>query len=241
MAVIRNPHAPIGSPQPSEQIGRDDLRERLRVSIERLRIGRPVKSLIIVGLQGVGKTVLLNQLARDAVSFGIHIAYVETLKERSLLSMLVLQIKAALLRMSTVHAAKDAAVKALRALSGFTKTLKERYQDIEIDLDFQPEPGLADNGDLDGDLTALLIAVGEAARHANTALVIFIDDLQLVMEPELAALIVALHRVSQVSLPLIIVGAGPPELRGNAGNMRSYAERLFDYPEIGPLQPVETS
>ncbi|MNV96322.1 hypothetical protein D3C71_1913120 [compost metagenome] len=89
-------------------------------------------------------------------------------------------------------------------------------------------------------MTALLIEVGEAARHANTALVIFIDNLQLVMEPELAALIVALHRVSQISLPLIIVGVGPPELRGNAGNMRSYAERLFDYPEIGPFQPVET-
>ncbi|MNF63251.1 hypothetical protein D3C84_449480 [compost metagenome] len=239
MAIIRKPHAPIGSPQPSEQIGRDDLRERLRVSIERLRIGRPVKSFIIVGLQGVGKTVLLKQLARDADSFGILTAYIEILKERSLLSILVQQIRAALLCMSTVQAAKDAAVKALRALSGFTKSLKERYQDIEIDLDFQPEPGLADNGDLEGDLATLLIQVGEAARHANTALVIFIEDLQNIAEPELAALIVALHRVSQSSLPLIIVGAGDPQLRGSAGNVRSYAERLFDYPEIGPFQPIE--
>ncbi len=210
------------------------------MSIERLRIGRPAKSLIIVGLQGVGKTVLLNQMLRDAESFGVPTAYAEASEERSLPAVLIPQLRIALLCMSTVQAAKDASIRALRALSGFAKSMKGSYQDIEVDFDYEPELGLADNGDLDGDLAALLIQVGEAARNARTTLVIFIDDLQCVVEPELAALITSLHRVSQLSLPVTIVGAGLPQLRGRLGSSKSYAERLFDYPEIGPLQALET-
>lgn len=102
-------------------------------------------------------------------------------------------------------------------------------------LDFDPEPGLADNGDLESDLTALLVQVGEAAKNAGTAVVIFIDELQYVGEPQLAALITALHRCMQLRLPLTLIGAGLPQLRARAGNAKSYAERLFDYPEVGPL------
>lgn len=236
MAVIRNAYSPIGGLQPPELVGRGDLRERLRVSIERLRIGRPAKSLIIVGLQGVGKTVLLNQMLRDAESFGTHTAFADALEKRSLPSLLIPQLRTALLSMGTVQAAKEAAVRALRALSGFAKSLKGGYQDIEVDFDYDPEPGLADNGDLEGDLVTLLTQVGEAARHESSVLVIFIDNLQYVAEPEMVALVAALHRVSQLSLPIIIVGAGLPQLRGQVGSTKSYAERLFDYPEIGPLQ-----
>lgn len=130
---------------------------------------------------------------------------------------------------------KDPSDRALRALSSFAKGLKAKFSDIEIELDYEPEAGLADNGDLDGDLTALFIQIGTAAKAADTALIIFVDDMQHIEPTQLGALISALHRVSQLALPVMLVGAGLPQIRGRAGNARSYAERLFDYPEIKPL------
>lgn len=238
MDAIRNPYAPGAGTRPPELAGRDVIREKLRISIERLRVGRPSKSIVMVGLRGVGKTVLLNRMLIDAETAGIYTVYAEAPEGRSLPSLLAPQLRSALLRISRVEAAKDKAIRALRALTGFARSLKVTYSDIEVGFDYEPEAGLADNGDLEGDLTTLLTQVGEAARGAETALVIFIDELQYVVEEELAALITALHRVSQLSLPVTIVGAGLPQLRGRAGNAKSYAERLFDYPEIGPLEPV---
>jgi hypothetical protein len=125
----------------------------------------------------------------------------------------------------------------LRGLAGFAKALKVKYQDIEVGLDFEPEPGLADNGDLELDLQSLVELIGQAARAADTAVVLFIDELQYVKEDQLAALITALHRASQLKLPVTLVGAGLPQLRGRMGKAKSYAERLFDFPDIGPLSP----
>ncbi len=123
----------------------------------------------------------------------------------------------------------------MRGLAGFAKALKLEYQDIEVGLDFSPEPGLADNGDLEHDLQALLEVTGDAAKKAGTALIIFADELQYVDEEELAALITALHRTAQRKLPVVLVGAGLPQLPGKMGRAKSYAERLFDFPNIGPL------
>jgi hypothetical protein len=131
--------------------------------------------------------------------------------------------------------AKVLAQRALRGLAGFARALKVKYEDIEVGLDFEPEPGLADNGDLEHDLQALLEAAGEAAQKGGTALVMFIDELQYVEEEQLAALITALHRAAQRQLPVVLVGAGLPQLRGQMGRAKSYAERLFDFPEVGPL------
>ncbi len=125
----------------------------------------------------------------------------------------------------------------MRALAGFAKGLKLRYQDIEVGFDFEPEPGLADNGDLEHDLQALLEAAGAAAQRASTALILFVDELQYVEENQLAALITALHRTAQRQLPVVMIGAGLPQLPGRMGRAKSYAERLFDYPEVGPLGP----
>jgi predicted transcriptional regulator len=120
-------------------------------------------------------------------------------------------------------------------LAGFAKALKVKYEDIEVGFDFDPEPGLADNGNLESDLQALLEVAGQAAKEAGTALAIFVDELQYVQEEQLAALITALHRMAQRALPVVMVGAGLPQLRGHMGRAKSYAERLFDFPEIGPL------
>ena len=140
-----------------------------------------------------------------------------------------------MLKLSNREAAKQLAQRALRGLAGFVKALKVKYQDIEVGLDFDSEPGLADNGDLEIDLQDLLEVVGEAARADETCVGIFVDELQYVKEDELAALITALHRTSQRQLPVIMLGAGLPQVRGRMGKAKSYAERLFEFPEIGPL------
>lgn len=238
MDPIRNPFSPGAGTPPPELAGRDELRESLRIALERARIGRPAKSAMLVGLRGVGKTVLLDRVREDAEAAGIHTVRIEAPEGRSLPALLAPQLRQALLRLSQIAAAKDYAVRGLRALAGFASKLKVTFGDIEVGLDYDPEPGLADNGDLEHDLQALFEQVGLAAKSANTALAIFIDELQYVEEPQLAALITAMHRTEQRQLPVVLVGAGLPQLRGRMGNAKSYAERLFDFPTIGPLPPA---
>ncbi len=235
MDPIRNPFAPGAGTPPPELAGRDELRETIRVAFERVRLGRPAKSILMVGLRGVGKTVLLDRMRDDADGVGIQTAFIEAPEDRSLPAILAPQLRQSLLRLSRNAQAKDLAQRALRALAGFAKSLKVKYEDIEVGIDFDPEPGLADNGDLELDLQALLEAAGAAAKKAKTALAIFVDELQYVNEEELAALITALHRTSQRRLPVILVGAGLPQLRGRTGRAKSYAERLFDFPMIDAL------
>jgi hypothetical protein len=191
----------------------------------------------MVGLRGVGKTVLLDRMRDDAEAAGHQTVRVEAPERRSLPAMVAPELRLALLRLSRVERAKDLAGRALRGLAGFARALKVKYQDIEVGIDLDPEPGLADNGDLEHDLQALLEVAGTAARAAGSALVLFIDELQYVEEDQLAALITALHRAAQRRLPVVLVGAGLPQLRGQTGVAKSYAERLFDFPEIGPLPP----
>ncbi len=193
----------------------------------------------MVGLRGVGKTVLLEQIRIDTEADGMQTIRMEAPEGRSLPALLAPQLRVALLRLSRIEAAKDFARKGLSALAGFAKALRVSYQDIEVGIDYEPEPGLADNGDLETDLAMLLEQVGLAAKGAGTAVVMFIDELQYIKEAEFAALISALHRCSQRRLPIILVGAGLPQLRERAGSAKSYAERLFDYPEVGPLSDID--
>jgi len=237
MDAIANPYAPGAGTPPPELAGRDELREQVRVAVERLRRGLPSKSILMVGLRGVGKTVLLDRMRDDAEATGIHTLRIEAPEGRSLPALLAPELRVALLRLSRNEQAKALGERALRALAGFARALKVKFHDIEVGVDFDPEPGLADNGDLEHDLAMLLEAVGAAAQRAGTALVLFIDELQYVKENELAALITGLHRTAQRKLPIGLVGAGLPQLRGRMGQAKSYAERLFDFPEIGELPP----
>lgn len=190
---------------------------------------------MLIGLRGVGKTVLLDRICTEAEGMGLHTLRIEAPESRSLPAILAPQLRQALLRLSRVEQARDLGKRALQALAGFARALKVKYADIEVGIDYEPEPGLADNGDLEHDLQALLEVAGEAARSAGTALIIFIDELQYVEEEQMAALITALHRVAQRQLPVMLVGAGLPQLPGRMGRAKSYAERLFDFPFIGPL------
>ncbi len=240
MDPVRNPFAPGAGTPPPELAGRDALLELVRIALERARRGLPARSALMVGLRGVGKTVLLDRMKDAAEAAGIQTIRIEAPEERSLPAILAPELRLALLRLSRVTQAVEQAKRALRALAGFARALKLKYKDIEVGIDYEPEPGLADNGDLEHDLQSLVEVVGTAAKAAGTVVALFIDELQYVEEDQLAALITALHRAAQRQLPVVLVGAGLPQLRGQMGRAKSYAERLFEFPEIGPLTPDDS-
>lgn len=231
----KNPFAPGAGSPPPELAGRDPVLESIAISLDRIASGRHAKSILMIGLRGVGKTVLLNRIAQEAEARKIICPIFEAPEGRSLPSMLAPTLRSALLRFDRLEAAKSQMMRAWRVLSGFIRAAKLKYQDVEFHLDIDPEPGLADTGDLGLDLSDLFSAVGEAAADRKGVIAIFIDELQYVREDELAALITALHRCQQRQLPITVVGAGLPQLIGNTGKAKSYAERLFDFPEIGKL------
>ena len=237
MDPVRNPYAPGAGTPPPELAGRDEIRETARIALERVRAGRPGKSIMMVGLRGVGKTVLLDRIRQEAEDRGICTLNVEAPENRSLPAALAPRLRLALLQLSKREKARQLAERALSGLAGFVKAFQVKYHDIQMVLDLDPEPGLADNGDLEADLPDLLAAAGSAAQADATCLALFIDELQYVKEDELAALVMALHRTAQRQLPVIMLGAGLPQVRGNLGKAKSYAERLFDFPQIGPLSP----
>jgi hypothetical protein len=230
-----NPYSPGAGTPPPELAGRDDVIERAAVALDRIRAGRGARSVILYGLRGVGKTVLLNRIRLDAESRGIVTVRMEAPEERSLPALLAPALRAALIRLDRLEAAKHGAARALRALAGFASALKVKYQDIEVGIEVPPEKGLADSGDLDTDLSDLIAAIGQAAAERKTAVVLFIDELQYVQEDQLASLITALHSANQAELPVTMVAAGLPQLLGQTGRAKSYAERLFEFVSIDQL------
>ena len=238
MDPIRNPYAPGAGTPPPELAGRDELLDQVRVALERIRAGRSTKNLLMVGLRGVGKTVLLERMRNEAE---------EAVASRPFSSSPLktghcqpcwrhnFGRRCWRYRRTRVHGTRPG--RALRALAGFVTALRVTYDDIEVHLDLEPELGLADNGDLDQDLPALLLAAGAAAKQARTVLSIFVDELQYVDEDGLAALTTALHHAAIRQSPVVLIGAGLPQLRARLGRAKSYAERLFDFPEVGALPP----
>lgn len=230
----RNPFAPGAGTPPPELAGRSGLIERNAIALDRIRMGRAARPTILYGLRGVGKTVLLSVMREAAEAEGMTIVAIEAPENRSLPAILVPSLRAALLRLDRMKQASAGVKRALRALAGFAK-LKVKYDDLEVALDFDPEPGLADSGDLEADLADLIVAVGEAARERQGLVLLVVDELQYVPEEQLAALISALHRANQKQLPITMLGAGLPQLLGQMGRAKSYAERLFEFVSIGPL------
>ena len=208
--------------------------EEARLAVGRSMKGRFARSVVLVGLRGVGKTVLLNRIARQAQEAGALAVRVEAPEDRSLPELLSPRLRAALLRLSR-SGRRQAVEQALRALAGFVRAFRLRYQDLEVGVDWEPEPGVADSGDLEQDLADLLVAAGRAAREAGSMLVLLLDELQYVDRPGLAALLHALHETSQQEVPVLLVGAGLPQLPGLMGEAKSYAERLVRVMDVGPL------
>lgn len=230
-----NPYAPGAGTPPPELAGRDDLIQGACIALDRIRHRRPAQSFVFFGLRGVGKTVLLNKIRQDAEAREFVCVRIEAPEERSLPALLAPPLRASLLKLSRGEAVKARLAPALRALAGFVSAMKVKYQDLEISMDQKPEPGVADSGDLETDLADLLLTIGEAAAERETCFVLFIDELQYAKEDELAALIMALHRASQDELPITMVAAGLPQLVGQTGKAKSYAERLFKFVFVDSL------
>ena len=235
----KNPYAPGAGSPPPELAGRGPILEAASIALDRLRNGLHARSVMLVGLRGVGKTVLLNRMHTDAQAKGYATAVLESPEDRSLPALLVPTLRVALLKLDRTHAASSMVKRAVRALGGFIAGMKVKFDDIEVGFDLGKEPGLADSGDLEADLISLFEVVGEAAQEQRTAMALFIDELQYVPEEQLASLITAIHRCSQRSLPITLMGAGLPQLVGQMGKAKSYAERLFEFQHIGPLAEAD--
>ena len=240
MDPVKNPYAPGAGTRPPELAGRQEILDAAGIAIQRVQAGRFAKSFIFIGLRGVGKTVLLNEVTRIAERLGCKSLYVEATDRKPLALLLVPLLRHLLLSLDTMAKATDATKRGLRILKSFMNSVKVSFGGMDLGISIAPEKGVADSGDLQTDLTALFVAVGEAAKSRKTTVVIAIDELQYLTEEELSALIMAVHRAcSQLELPIILAGAGLPQLVGQMGTSRSYAERLFNYPPVGALSPTD--
>jgi hypothetical protein len=239
MDPIRNPFAPGAGTPPPELAGRAELLGKARVALGRIRAGRPEKSLIAVGLRGVGKTVLLNRLREIAVAEGFRTSIVEAHEDKSLPALLLPELRRILLELDRLGTLDAAVKRGLRVLRSFASAVKLKHGDVEIGLDLDPEIGTADSGDLEADLPELFRALGRAAAARGSAVALFVDEIQYLGEREMSALIMALHRTAQESLPVIMMAAGLPQVVGLSGRSKTYAERLFDFPRVGALSAID--
>lgn len=230
MHATHNPYNPGAGVPPRELAGRDALLEQAKVAILRAKAGRPAKSAIMLGLRGVGKTVLLNTFEAVAEDEGCQTALIEIDPGKSLAQQLAPKLQHILHRLDRLKKAGAELQKAFGALSAFAAMFKATV--AEVDFSLVPAPA---TGDLALDLTELFLVIGDAAKKRDTAIVLLIDEIQYVEKADLSALIMALHKISQRQLPILLFGAGLPQLAKLAGDAKSYAERLFDYPPIGPL------
>lgn len=235
MNPAENPFAPGAGTPPPELAGRSKILEDIDIALQRLLGGLPSQGQVLVGLRGVGKTVLLNEVARRAKSKDLSVLRIEVHEGKSLPEILVPQLREALYEASKVEAAKTLVSKALRVLRGFLGTLQVTVDGVTFGLGVEPELGVADSGDLESDLPRLMEVVGEAAAAAKQPILLVIDEIQYLKPLEFSALIMGLHRVNQAQLPVRLIAAGLPQTLAIAGNSKSYAERLFRYPEIGAL------
>jgi hypothetical protein len=235
MDPVRNPFAPGAGNPPPELAGRTALLTQADVALQRVAQGRATQSLILVGLRGVGKTVLLVRIKTMAETHGYRTAFVEAHEGKTLAALLLPSVRNLLFTLSMVDAAKEKARRALRVLRGFVGAVKLRMGELDLEIGLDPERGVADSGDLESDLPNLLFVVAEAAQAAGRGVALLIDELQYFEEREFSALIMSMHKISQANLPFIMFGAGLPQVLALAGESKSYAERLFRYPAIGPL------
>lgn len=239
MDPVYNPFVPGAGTPPPELSGRAGVLGKAELALKRVRIGRPAKSLILVGLRGVGKTVLLVRIRAIAEEAGYRAVLVEAQEGRSLAALIVPVLRQVLFSLDTLSGAKEKARRGLRVLRSFVSGLKVTIGEVDIGLSIDPERGVGDSGNLGLDLGELFLAVGEAAKAGDTAVALLVDELQYLSEAEFGALIMALHRVAQENLPLVLIGAGLPQIQGLAGESKSYAERLFDFQPIGALADAD--
>ena len=239
MKAVANPFAPGAGAPPPELAGRDKILEDAALAIQRNKGGKSARSFIYVGLRGVGKTVLLNEVQAIAEKHGALTDFIEVSKNEALSVVIIATVRAALLKLDRLKGVSEKVKQGLRVLKSFAGAIKMKYGEVELSLDVDSEPGVADSGTLTRDLAELFVAAGEAAKSRKSSIVISIDEIQNLPKGEFEALIMAVHRVDQKKLPILIVGAGLPQLVKLTGDAKSYSERLFEYPRIGALTAHE--
>ncbi|MFZ5875481.1 MAG: AAA family ATPase [Nitrospirota bacterium] len=241
MDPLHNPFSPgAGSPPPA-LAGREQILEQARITLGRIKAGRHERSQILIGLRGVGKTVLLNKIRELAEQADYKTVFIEAHENKPLVALLLPPLRQLLISLDRMATISEKAKRGLRVLRSFFDGVKIKYQDLEIGIDIDPEPGAADSGDLEADLSTVFLAVGDAAADRGAAVALIIDELQYLNEEELSALIMAMHQIAQRQLPVVLIGAGLPQLVGLAGRAKSYAERMFQFPELGPLRPADAA
>ncbi len=229
-----NPFSPGAGSRPPELAGREDIIRDASITLGRVIAERHAQSQILLGLRGTGKTVLLNAIESLAEEANYHTSYVEAPDDQTLAQMLYPQMRQVLRRLSTIEAARAAANMALSGLRNFASVFKISAGAVEIGV--EPTLGSVDSGNLEFDLTEMFVLIGKAAKAAGRGWALLIDEVQYLEKEELAAIIVAVHRISQKGLPVVVFAAGLPQIAKLSGDAKSYAERLFVFPHVGALE-----
>lgn len=240
MDRFENPYRPGAGTAPPALLGRDDLINEFEFTVRRALDRRPGKSCVLVGLRGVGKTVLLNRFTEAADESGMKVGFIEASESGDFAELLAVRLRRILLELErgAAHRAISAVRLALSVLVSFTHTFADGSS---VAVSMEPLAGQADSGLISEDLTDLLVAVGEAAESCGSGLLLAIDELQYLGEAELAAVVGAAHRTVQLGLPVVVAGAGLPQVPAKLGDARTYAERLFEFPAIGSLNDQDAA
>lgn len=233
---MRNPYTPNAGATPQALAGRDDQVKSFDLLLRRLQIGRTEQSMIVTGLRGVGKTVLLGEFRKIALSANWIVGELEIRKydDQAFRRQVGTRTRTALLELSPKAKWGDKMRRAAGVLKSFNLSVDPTGA-MTASFDIDALEGAADHGDLTQDLTDLFVAVGEAAADSGRGLVLLLDEVQFLTSEQLEALITAIHKTVQRSLPIMMVGAGLPQIAELAGDAKSYAERLFKFPRIENL------
>jgi len=238
MEAEQNPYTPNVGAVPPVIAGREELERRFNVLLARILHGRSEQSMIVTGLRGVGKTVLLEQFRKMADDKGWVVIDREINKheEDDFRRSLATWMQSALLRLSPKERWSERLKTALGVLRSFSFSVDPEGR-MSAGIDVEVQHGFADQGVLQQDVTDLFVAVGEAAKEHGRGIILLLDEIQFLAPAQLEALIAALHKTTQRALPVTLVGAGLPQIPELAGDAKSYAERLFVFPRIGNLTP----
>ncbi len=235
MDPVLNPFAPGAGHKPPFLAGRDATIDGFKVALNRLVVGHPEKNFVLSGLRGVGKTVLLRTAQNIATQAGIQSAMLEAGDNRSLRGQLASRLRQMLLRLDLSEKISDHVKRGLSVVASFASAIKIKHGEYELALDVDPARGVADSGNLEDDLVDLFVAVATAAQAKRSGVALIIDEMQDLQPTDLIALIMAMHKVAQHSLPLLLIGGGLPQVVAQMGAARGYSERLFQRIDVGAL------
>lgn len=236
----KNPYTPNAGAKPPVLVGRENELETFQILLERLAAGRTEQSLVVTGLRGVGKTVLLGEFRQSAIDFGWKVVEIEIAKwdDDQFRRVLAREVRRALHEIVSLGRLTDMARRAAGILRSFTLKVDPDGA-LTVGLEGSVIAGQGDSGALDADLTDLLIGLGQAAAEQETGVVLLLDEVHFLHRLQMEALIAAIHKTVQRGLPITLAAAGLPLIHELVGEAKSYAERLFKFPEIGPLSDTD--